>query len=266
MKELRPLDVPFLDRLGGAGYTRPAPGTLAEAPVRYPTPRSFRIAALAALTLAACGGAEPRVNEDAAPLVATLAVPAGGASDRLRAGDLAGARVAFEATLAVHPERLAPLNDLAVSYYLEGHADAARRLLDEVVANGSPREQQAALLNLGELYAVEGYLPAAQAYLETSRGVDPQRAEPWYALALLADARGDPAGARAALKEALRLDEAGAARAAFAYVYQEERAHLEALIAEQTGDGAAATARWRELAAGRFAALAGAAERHLAGQ
>jgi tetratricopeptide (TPR) repeat protein len=235
--------------------------------VQHPTPRSLRIAALAAVFLAACGGAaDPRVNDEASPMVATLAAPAGGASERLRAGDLAGARAGYEAALTSHPDRLAPLNDLAVSYYLEGHSDAARRLLDEVVANGSAREQQAALLNLGELYAVEGYLPAAQAYLETARGLDPQRAEPWYALALLADARGDLAGARAALREALRLDDTGAARASFAYVYSEERAHLEALIAELSGEGAVAVARWRELSTGRFSTLSAAAERHLAGE
>jgi tetratricopeptide (TPR) repeat protein len=215
--------------------------------------------------LAACGGAEPRPPGGATPLVATLAAPEGGAADRLRAGDLAAARAAYEGALAADPEQLSALNDLAVSYLLEGHAEAARRLLDEVVANGSPREQQAALLNLGELYALEGYLDAATAYLETARGLDRERPEPWYALALLADARGDAGTASAALGEALRLDESGAARARLAYVHQEERAHIEALVAESNGDGALAAARWREVAAGRFEALAAAAERHLAG-
>jgi Tfp pilus assembly protein PilF len=233
--------------------------------VRYRNRRPSSLAAVAALVLAACGGAEPRVPDEAAPVVATLASPAGSGSERLRAGDLAGARVAFEVSLGADPDRLAALNDLAVSYVLEGHAEAARRLLDEVVARGAPREQQAALVNLGEIYAVEGYLSAAQAYLETARGIDPTRPEPWYALALLADARADLAGARVALRRALELDEGGAARAALAYVYPEERAHLEALIAEGTGDQALAATRWRELSAGRFAALAAVAERHLAG-
>jgi tetratricopeptide (TPR) repeat protein len=199
-------------------------------------------------------------------VLATLASPAGPGPDRLRAGDLSGARAAFEAELARDPDGLEALNDLAVSYFLEGHADAARRLLDEVVAKGDLADQQTALVNLGELYAAEGYVTAAQAYLDTARSLDPARPEPWYALALLADSRGDLERARASLREALVRDDGGAARAAFAYLYDEERVHLEALVAEQAGDGAVAAERWRTLAAGRFAALAAAAESHLAGE
>lgn len=228
-----------------------------------------RLAAAAGLALAvtACGGAaEERLpDRDAAPLLAVLASPTGVGAERLRAGDLAAARAAFEAELGSDPDRLGALNDLAVTYVLEGHADAARRLLDEVVSAGSLRDQQAGLVNLGELYAAEGYVSAAEAHLATARGIDPTRAEPWYALALLADSRGDLAGARALLREALRLDEGGQARAAFAFVYPEERVHLEALVAEQAGDRAGAASRFRALAAGRFPALAAAAERHLAG-
>ncbi len=224
-------------------------------------------AALAAV-LTACGGAEPRLplRDQAAPVLATLAGASGAGPERLRAGDLAGARAAFEADLARDPDGLGALNDLAVSYFLEGHADAARRLLDEVVAKGDLAEQQAALVNLGELYAVEGYVSAAQAYLDTARGLDAARPEPWYALALLADSRGELDRARASLREALARDEGGAARAAFAYVHPEERVHLEALVAEQAGDAAVAADRWRALLAGRFPALAAAAERHLGGE
>ncbi len=234
--------------------------------MKIPTPQKRSAIALA-LLLAGCGGAEARLaaRGDGAPVLATLAHPAGTGADRLRAGDLAGARAAFEADLAQDPDKLSALNDLAVSYVLDGHGDAARRLLDEVVAAGSPAEQQAALVNLGELYAVEGYVSAARAYLETARSLDPARPEAIYALALLADSRGDLAGARATLREALRHDEGGAARAALAYVYAEERVHLEALVAEAAGDPAARE-RWRDLATGRFAALAAAAERHLAGE
>lgn len=230
-------------------------------PILRLTPRAVALA----LLLAGCGGAETRVaaRGDGAPIVATLATPTGVGADRLRAGDLAGARAAFEAALGADPDRLSALNDLAVSYVLDGHGDAARRLLDDVVAAGTPAEQQAALVNLGELYSAEGYVSAASAYLETARSIDPQRPEPSYALALLADARGDLAGARAALRDALRRDESGAARSALAYVYPEERVHLEALVAEAAGDPAAPEL-WRELAAGRFAALGAAAERHLA--
>jgi Tfp pilus assembly protein PilF len=235
--------------------------------VRSPTLQRRSAVALV-LLLAACGGAEPRLpaRADGVPVLATLAGGAGPGADRLRTGDLAGARALFEADLARDPDRLSALNDLAVSYVLDGHGDAARRLLDEVVASGGTAEQQAALVNLGELLGADGYAAAAQAYLETARSLDPSRPEPLFALALLADARGDLAGARATLREALRRDEGGAARAAFAYLYPEERVHLEALVAEQEGDRAAASERWRELAAGRFAALAAAAERHLAGE
>ncbi len=220
----------------------------------------------ALLALAACGGAgdlRPAIREDATPSVAALASPAGPGATLLRAGDLGGARAAFEAELTSDPDRLAALNDLAVSYYLEGHLDAARRLLDEVVASGRPREQQAALHNLGELYAVEGHAEAARAYLESARGVDTARPEPIYALALLASARGDAAQARALLREAARLDD-GSGRAALVFAYPEERRHLEALAADLASDRALADARWRELAAGRFPTLAAAAARRLA--
>jgi tetratricopeptide (TPR) repeat protein len=220
--------------------------------------------ALAALALG-CGGAEPPLHGDAAPVAVTLGTSGAGA-ERLRAGDLAQARASFEADLSADPDRLATLNDLGASYLLDGHGEAARRLLDEVVAKGSPREQQVALLNLGETYALEGYLDAAGAYIETARAVDRARPEPWYALALLSDARGDLGGARTALRTALRLDENGAARAALAYAQPEERIHLEALVAEQAGDRATAVARWRELAQGRFEPLANAADRHLGGE
>jgi tetratricopeptide (TPR) repeat protein len=226
--------------------------------------RPLVLAALAALA-AACGGADPRLSGDATPLAVTIGSGGPGA-ERLRAGDVVQGRAALEADLSADPDHLSALNDLAASYLLEGHGEAARRLLDEVVARGSSREQQAALLNLGELYALEGYVDAAGAYLETARALDRNRPEPWYALSLLSDARGDLNGARTAVRTALRLDEGGAARAAFAYAYSEERVHLEALVAEQAGDRALAVARWRELAQGRFAPLAGAAERHLAGE
>jgi FimV-like protein len=225
-----------------------------------------RTAVVAALLLAGCGGAvDARVGRSAegAPLVATLASASGSGAEKLRAGDLPGARAVYEAALGANPDRLSALNDLAVSYVLDGHGDAARRLLDEVVAAGTPAEQQAALVNLGELYAGEGYVAAARAYLETARSIDPQRPEPIYALALLADARGDTAAARALVREALRRDEGAAGRATLAYVYPEERVHLDALVGEALGDPAAKD-RWKELAAGRFAALAAAAERHLA--
>lgn len=221
---------------------------------------------VALLALAACGGAaelRPPIRDDATPAAAALSSPGGQGAALLRAGDLGGARTAFEAELNGDPGRLAPLNDLAVSYYLEGHLDAARRLLDEVVASGRPREQQAALLNLGELYAVEGHAEAARAYLESARGVDASRPEPVYALALLASARGEPVRARALLREAVRLDD-GTGRSALVFAFGEERRHLDALAADVAGDRAQADARWRELAAGRFPALAAAAERRLA--
>jgi len=230
-----------------------------------PFPRPLLASILLCAALAACGGAEPRPSEESAPLAVTLGSSGPGA-ERLRSGDVSGGRTALEADLSVDPDRLASLNDLGASYLLEGHGEAAHRLLDEVVARGTPREQQAALLNLGEMYAIQGYQEAAQAYLETARAVDRARPEPWYALALLADARGDLSGARAGLRTAFHLDEGGAARAAFAYAYPEERAHLEALVAEQVGDRATATARWRELSQGRFAPLSVAAERHLSGE
>jgi Tfp pilus assembly protein PilF len=224
-----------------------------------------KLAALAALALAACGGAaDPRLPEraDSTPVVAVVSSPA--TAERLQAGDTAAARTAFEADLSADPDRLDALIDLAVSYAIDGHFDAARRLLDAAVAEGDARIQQAALVNLGELYAIEGYLTAAAAHLETARSIDPGRAGPVYALALLADGRGDPEAARELIREALRLDADGAVRDALVTVQPEETVHLAALIAWATGDRARAEPLFRELARGRFPALAAAAERHLA--
>jgi tetratricopeptide (TPR) repeat protein len=210
---------------------------------------------VALVALAACGGAEASrlaIREDSTPALATLASPATAGAALLFSGDLPGARAAYEAELTGRPDQLGALNDLAVGYFLDGHVDAAGHHLVE----------EAALLNLGALYAVEGHATAAQAYLEAARALDPARPEPHYALALLADARGDPAVARAALREALRLDD-GTARAAFAFPFREGRRHLDGLLAEQAGDPVTAGAAWRELAGARFPARAGAAQRHL---
>lgn len=253
----------FLDPSGGDGYTSSGPTGLPGKNVSNRPSRLGKFPALALLALAACGGApelRPPIRYEATPAAGALASPGTAGAALLRAGDLAAARSAFEADLTAQPDRLAALNDLAVSYYLEGHLDAARRLLDEVVASGSPREQQAALQNLGELYAVEGHAEAARAYLESARGVDASRPEPVYALALLASARGDADRARALVREALRLDE-GAGRGALVFAFGEEKRHLDALVAEVTGDRAAADARWKEVAAGRFPSLAQAAAR-----
>jgi len=155
----------------------------------------------------------------------------------LRGGRPARARSQLEGSLAADPDGMAALNDLGVSYALEERFDAARQLLEEVLARGAPPVQQAALVNLGELYALDGYLDAALTHLASAREIDPTRAEPSYALALLADARADPAAAEAALREAL--------------------------VAEAAADKAGAGVKWRELAHGRFPALAATAQRHL---
>lgn len=217
------------------------------------------------LALAACGGAVDTMPRrvDGAPTTAALSTPSGPGATSLRSGRLAEARATLEATLASNPDGLGALNDLAVSYAMEERFDAARQLLEEVLARGGPRDQQSALVNLAELYAIDGYVTAAATYLASAKAIDASRAEPSYALALLADARGDRAGTAAAIRDALEADRSGAARRALAFVYPEERTHLEALVAEASGDGAGAEARWRELARGRFPALALAAQRRL---
>ncbi|HVP68099.1 MAG TPA: tetratricopeptide repeat protein [Anaeromyxobacteraceae bacterium] len=226
--------------------------------------RSFvRLAwALGPVWLAACGGPEPGVSAQGTPLAAAVAQTAGAGLPELRAGQLAAARSQFESALRADPDRMAALNDLALTYYLEGRFEAARQLLDEVVAKGASPEQQAALVNLAELYSLEGYLTAAQAHLESARAIDPARPEPVYATALFLDGRGDPDAARL-VKDALRLDADGSARRALAFVYPEEKTHLDALVAEASGEREQAVSRWRELKAGRFPSLAQAAERHL---
>jgi tetratricopeptide (TPR) repeat protein len=226
-------------------------------------PRTLRPVLLPALALvAACGGQEPSARAVGAPVAGVLVQAAGPGTAELRAGQLAAARSGFESVIRSDPERMDALNDLAVAYQLEGHQEAARQLLDEVVVRGAPREQQAALVNLADLYANEGYLPAAQAHLETAREIDAARAEPVYALALLADARGELDAGRLEA-EALRLDPDGAARKFLVFASPEARVHFEALLAEATGDRSLAQARWRELRASRVPALSQAAQRHL---
>jgi tetratricopeptide (TPR) repeat protein len=205
----------------------------------------------------------PPRRPEAAPTVAALSAAGGPGLVELRGGRASAARARYEAVLAADPEQLGALNDLAVAYAFDGRGEAARQLLDEVVAHGSPREQQLALVNLGELYALDGYLPAALAHLETARSIDPQRAEPIFALALLADARGDRAQAAQLTREALRLDDGGAVRASLAFLHADEKVHLDALVAEARGDHVEALARWRELRASRFPVLGAAGQRHL---
>lgn len=225
-------------------------------------------AALAGLAVFSCGGQvdeSPRapVRGDASPILATLASGSATGGAQLRAGDLQTARATYEAVLAANPDQVGALNDLAVSYYLAGRFDSARQLFDEVVIRGSAHEQQAALVNLGELYAIDGYLTAAKAHFDSARSIDPSRAAPIYAQALFSDLRGQSSIALSLIREAIKADDAGTARAAFTFAYPDERQHLDALITDAQGDREAAILRWRDLRASRFPALAQTAQRHL---
>jgi FimV-like protein len=228
-------------------------------------PRSARLVLLPALALvAACGGQDPSVRAGGFPVAGVLVRMSGPGSAEGSCPARTSARAGFESLVRGNPERMDALNDLAVAYHLDGHSEAARQLLDEVVARGTPREQQAALVNLADLYAGEGFLQAAQAHLDAAREIDPGRAEPAWAQALLADARGDAEAPRLAA-EALRLDVDGGSRRFLVFGSPEERIHLEALSAEASGDRAVALARWRELRAGRAPSLVQVALRHLGG-
>jgi tetratricopeptide (TPR) repeat protein len=225
--------------------------------------RSARFLIFPALALvAACGGQDPSFRAGGVPVAGVLVRESGPGTAELRSGQLAAARNGFESVVRGNPERMDALNDLAVAYHLEGHSEAARQLLDEVVVRGTPREQQAALVNLAGLYAGDGFLTAAQAHLEAARAIDAGRAEPAWALALLADARGDAEAGRLAA-EALRLDADGGARRLLVFASPEERAHFEALLAEAVGDRPLAEVRWQELRAGRVPSLVQMAQRHL---
>jgi tetratricopeptide (TPR) repeat protein len=210
------------------------------------------------VALAACGGApEPMPRR----VEALPAVVLAGDASALR--DPAGARPRLEAALAKDPGALTALSDLALTWFADDRLESARQLLDLVVARGSPRDQQLALVNLAATYAEDGYLQAAIAHCEAARDIDPGRPEAYYALALLASGRGERERAAAVAREALRLDDGGATRASLAYLHPEARLHLEAVLAEARGEAEAASARWRELRGGRFPALAAAAERRL---
>lgn len=225
--------------------------------------RSARLVLLPALAvLTACGGQDPAARPGGYPMAGVLVRSGGPGSAEVRSGQLAAARSGFESLVRGDPERMDALNDLAVAYHLEGHSEAARQLLDEVVARGTPREQQAALVNLADLYAGEGFLQAAQAHVDAAREIDAGRAETAWAQALLADARGDAEASRLAA-EAQRLDVDGGSRRFLVFGSPEERIHFEALSAEAAGDRAFALSRWRELRAGRVPSLAQAAQRHL---
>lgn len=182
-----------------------------------------------ALALSACGGQlEPlprRADGVAAPVVVSTESPAS------LLADPAAARAREEALLARSPDALGALSDLAVTYLAEGRPEAARQLLDEVVARGGAREQQTALANLASIYAREGYLAAAVAHAEAARDIDPTRPEPHYILALVAQARGDRAQALARARDAVRLDPNGDARAALAFLEADSRRDLDAVLA-----------------------------------
>lgn len=227
--------------------------------------RLRRLTPALVLVLAACGGAGPEDSRRsaAAPVMAMLADPAAPATVMLMSGRTSEGRAQLEQALAHDPDGMQALNDLAVGYAVDERFDAARQLLEEVLAQGTAREQQAALVNLGELYAIEGYLDAAAAHVASARAIDPSRPEPAYASALLADLRGDRAGTQAALKAAMDADRGGTARRDLAFVYPEERTHLDALVAEASGDSATAGARWRDLARSRFPTMTAAAQRHI---
>jgi len=49
------------------------------------------------------------------------------------------ARPAHFVRVRADPDRMDALNDLAVAFHLEGRFEAARQLLDEVVARGTPQ-------------------------------------------------------------------------------------------------------------------------------
>jgi tetratricopeptide (TPR) repeat protein len=197
--------------------------------------RRLLASAALALVLAACGGGLEPLPRRADAVHAPLMVAAPDAAAQL--GEPAVARARFEAQLARDPDELSALNDLAITYFVEGRPEAARQLLDEVVAQGTPREQQAALVNLAALYARDGYLAAAVAHCEVARDMDPSRPEPHYVLALLDAARGDRAGALANVELALRLDGGGVARESFLHVPPEARAALDALAGDAQAGG-----------------------------
>jgi tetratricopeptide (TPR) repeat protein len=216
----------------------------------------------------ACGGVEGSEqtldrSPGGAPIVGALAEQESAGSLKLRSGDLTGARSEYERSLGEEPDRFTALNDLAVSYALQGRFDAARQLLDDVVAHGDSLSQQTALLNLGELHAVEGYLSAARAYFESARSIDLTQPGPLYALALLSNVQGDGAVALELMQEAIELDTEGRHRAALVFVYPEERTHLEALLNEASGHKEMAAKHWVTLKESPFSALSGAALRRI---
>ena len=201
--------------------------------------------------------AMPR-RADAVPAPAVLT------SRGRRLADPAGARARLEATLARNPDELGALNDLAVTYLAEGRADAARQLLDEVVARGGAREQQAALLNLAAIYAQDGYQTAASRARRDGAGDRPLAARAALrARAARERARRPRAGARPGARGAAARRGRRRARGVRAVYAGGAAAPRGARSRRPAGTTRAAAARWRELRAGSFPALAAAADRRL---
>lgn len=146
---------------------------------------------------------------------------------RLEQGDVAGAREAIDAALALEPDSAAAHNVRGRILLAKGDRDGAneafRRSIELDPTNPWPRN------NLGYLYLIREQILEAVGALEGAVDADPEMAEAWHNLALAREKKGDLAGAHAAAMAAREL-RPGSERLA------STETRLAALVPEDSGE------------------------------
>ena len=123
---------------------------------------------------------------------------------RTRTGDLDTAMTAYEAALALAPERIEIANDLGqIAHRLHRTDEAAHYF---ALYHAARPGDLGAVANLANVLRERHQFDEAIALLRPAIQADPQSAALWNALGAVLDARCDPAAAATFFQEALRLD------------------------------------------------------------
>lgn len=128
---------------------------------------------------------------------------------QLRNKDYAAARQSFEEALALRPNHVNGLYNLALTEVYAGRSEEALTGFQKLLALGDavpPGTRALALINVGFLYTRQGsHADAAQA-LDQAVALRPDHAEAWTNLGVARRELGDAAGAAAAFRRAHELD------------------------------------------------------------